>query len=175
MARLARSQRFVPRSPGRLMQWDGASLEASRIFGSSSRTATGAFILPNGFILGEPVTLTRMIGTLTFMGRSFAAVTDQMVLSIGVIVVQENAFTAGVASLPDPAVEVEANWIYMRETVIGVGIDSMAGTYRENIDIRSQRKIKPTEVIAAVGNITTEAGTVTALVSLPCRFLFKLS
>ena len=163
------------------MQWDGSEVAGSPIFGESTTvTADGVQLLPTGFQMTEPATLTRIIGSLTgAMVGAQAGVGSAVNLNFGIIVVSDNAFNAGIASVPDPRVDVEEDWVMWQRFNLAATNATPAGDPTSGLilplDLRSQRKLKPGEVICGVLGVDSITAGDEVRAALLARLLFKLS
>jgi hypothetical protein len=104
--------------------------------------------------------------------------------ALGMAIVSENAFDAGVGSLPHPIADVGwGGWIWFRQfslissVVMDTGTTSEAGlvlpsgaALRIEIDAKAQRKVKVTDVQCFVLDVV-EIGTASAQIMVNTRVL----
>ena len=103
-------------------------------------------------------------------------------IAIGICTVSENAFNAGVASIPSPVTDVGWDgWQYhsfLQDLVAGASTPTTingSSLSEVEIDTKAMRKIKDTDVTVGVLEMLTEIGTATARFSARTRLLDKLS
>ena len=78
----------------------------------------------------------------------------------GAMLVQGEAFDAGVASIPNPDVDTDASWMWFQDQLVvsAANNDAAASFLRGPIDVRAKRKLKPNDVLAfVVRNQTTQS------------------
>ena len=162
-----------------VVSWDGGDTPAAPLHGNSQRTASGAFAYPQAAELLERVTLTRTIGEFVAQITSSAAGSDRMIGAVGIIKASGNAASVGITALPSPLEDPTEDWIFHRmfDVIAGAGQTggAPAQAVRFPFDLKSQRKIFPSEQLVAVGHIGIETGTITLETSLLVRYLYKLS
>ena len=166
MARPRRS--FVAR---RSTSWAVGASETRQL------TAVGVTLWAVGSQAVVPgLTLVRTRGELLVAISSVAAVTDTMRMAFGLCVVSENAFGAGVGSVPTPDVDMAWDgWLWHRFVSLAVSAGSEAGTARIEIDSKAMRKIKETDVLIGVTEVIAESGTVVCSLRAETRVLMKLA
>ena len=133
----------------------------------------------DGTVLGgsvqfaEPATVLRMLGEYVLMNTGPLTAGDRAKVAVGIGVVSTDAFNLGATAMPDPAGEADYPWLYWAEhqmfTPVGGTIDPNAAgmSLRRSFDIRSMRKMKPRESLAAMVEYGDGAGTP------PLQFLFS--
>jgi len=121
----------------------------------------------------EP-TLVRVRGTY---GYSETALDGSAVLTLGIMVVNEPALTAGVASVPQPQNDIGSDWLWWDSVpllnVATAGEDPLRTGVR-TIDSKAMRKIKNNQVLVLMTQVTgigAAAGVVTVVGAV--RVLFK--
>ena len=149
--------------------------------GTLQRTTSGSTIFATGAqAVADGLTLVRIRAELVISLSITTAVLDGFTGAFGMGIVSENAFGAGVGSIPTPRTDVTWDgWmVYQPFTVIGnSGTDpalSWMSTVRYQIDSKAQRKIKSTDVLVAVIE-ATEVGTATMNLTLKGRLLAKIA
>ena len=187
MARqLNRSNRgFAVRTPRRKSSWEQGSGGTGQVAFTGSSTS----ILGLGAGAAEDgLTLVRTRGQLTVSLNAAAAVGEGFSGAFGIGIVTDQAFAAGVASMPAPITDIDWNgWLYhhffdlFSNTAIsgGAAVDEdfgnvIAGVQRIEVDSKAMRKIGLNEVIFAVLQVV-EQGTATMRAAFNSRILIKLS
>ena len=105
--------------------------------------------------LADAFTVIRMLGEYTIFPTSALVQGDEATISVGIAVVSSDAATVGPTAMPDPADDQEYPWLYWASHPFGANnaveesaLASMSGRFR--FDIKSMRKIKPSESIVTV-------------------------
>jgi len=166
-----RSRGFV-RPPPRTNLWLGTTLAATGVAASSSALV---LTLNAAALLLRPFTIIRT----RFL---FQVQTDQVVSSefpkgaVGKIVVQEDATTAGIASVPNPIDDTNAPWFVWQPFEEGFNLLTSAGAMSNfgrqyMIDSKAMRKVGQSEQVATVVQVESAFG---ATVSIGGRILIKL-
>ena len=145
-------------SPRRMYDWGGFS------FGPVTLTTTQA-ILGNNLLDIEPVTLVRSRGFLLIKGTP-DAIADNAVVSLGLIVVSDNAAAVGGTSVPGPGNDPDAPWIWHQFVPLQAGStgllgDDIGSVVRVEIDSKAQRKLGINETLILVGE--TSSGTYSSI------------
>jgi len=164
-----------PRSSGVARDWGaGVGSSSVTVISSSGATVLGAGVQT----LGSELTLLRTRG-ICDIGLSGAPNTDGAGYfgAVGIGVFTDQAFTAGVASLPTPLDDVFSNvWLWHTFFSVHVGDVSFApgpgSQFREMIDSKAMRKFDSNMVMAAVIDVV-EIGTAILNVWLDSRILFQ--
>jgi len=177
----------------------GNSLRYPRSFGSRRRktawsvgpqqgaaatiTAAGVDLWSLGSqIISLGLTQVRLRGIFTAWIESATAVGDGFTnVAIGICVVSENAFNAGVGSVPDPVVDVGWDgWLYHANLgpVISLSTTEEGGAgltmVRHVIDSKAMRKAQATDVTIGVASFETEVGAAILRFTSRTRILDKL-
>jgi len=177
--------RFHSRGMRRKTQWAGfgnATVAAPAMPLPVAVTAAApAAILSQGAIIAggsgfadEEVTITRMIGRL--MVR-ISGTTQGLEASyaIGVIVARNEAITAGIASLPSPESDPDAEWLgYWQGSLKNANnalVDGPVSSSFLDFDLRSQRVMRNGQSIVWVGHAETN----TIVMAANGRYLAKLT
>ena len=115
------------------------------------------------------------LSVVTAIGDGFDAV------AVGICNVSENAFDAGVASVPTPLADLAWDgWIYHQLVGRMFGPEtaelgaSVLDSVRMDIDSKAMRKTRFSDVLIGVVEVGTETGTATLLFSGITRILDKL-
>jgi len=115
--------------------------------------------------LDGPWTAIRMLAEFAvhFTAGTTIVAGDKAVLGIGIGVVSTDAVAAGAGSLPDPLTEADYPWLYWTEFIMGAIVATPEQTgggvgFRQTLDIRSQRKLKPRESLVVVGEYVDVSG-----------------
>jgi len=130
---------------------------------SSDSSATqalgaGAVVLDQGLDMlsafGEAATVVRTRGSLWVKSDQEAA-TESPFGAVGMMVVRDAAFTAGVASVPSPITEEgDEGWFLWVPWLAGISFGSTIGfpdKFREyQFDVKAQRKVEPGDTVIVV-------------------------
>ncbi len=177
------ANRNFARSMRRKTQWAGfgdAAGAANFPAAVNVSPGTAVIISTNMIVQGaaglvdEEVTITRMIGQWSATINSDSALASSTV-AIGCLVARNEAINAGVASLPDPENEPDAEWLYWgawsgRNPQNALRDGPISGG-RMEFDVRSQRIVRAgfSTVWIAMSQATT------ATVTVAGRYLAKLT
>jgi len=124
---------------------------------TGSDLALTTSVLPSNHItLGETGTLMRLRGRAR-VSLDATAVDEFAVVAVGIIKLTDEAFAAGVGSVPTPHTDVDAEWAWHSYLTIGSGAEA---SVNQNslfdsvvIDSKAMRRFKQNEVIAFVAEI----------------------
>ena len=138
----------------RKTQWAGfGNAAAGALLPTLTSVASGGtVILSTGVIISgaqglveEETTMTRMIGRIT-VGVNLDTALASGAFAIGCVVVRGEAISAGVASMPSPETDPDAEWLYY---VSGLCLnpqnalrDGPASTQVVEFDVRGQRIVR---------------------------------
>ena len=177
---MANSRRFGRQRTGgrrRSVGWEAGVSNAPETLVSAGATqwATGRIALADGLIgvriRGE---FCAWLSLVTAIGDGFSR------LAVGICVVTENAFNAGVASIPDPLADMgwDGWWFHsLHGPMAGHSTteDFMGpmGAIRVPIDTKSMRKLRITDTICGVVSLGTEVGTAGLDFGAQTRILIK--
>ncbi len=149
---------------------------------SQAISASGTTIASIGVVPGvEGLTLVRTRGYMALALESVGAVGDGMDGAFGIAITDDEAFTAGAASVPDPQDDPGSEvWFYhqwftlssLQTTQAVVGGDNMS-SLRVDIDSKAMRKLPVGKTLYAVLGVI-EVGGVSMAWTFGCRLLFKL-
>ena len=158
------------RRSARLTEWIGPADQ-----GYVGVSAAGATII--GFLsFEEPLTIIRTRGHISIQPGSFAADLN-VVGAIGLGVVSTEAFTAGIASIPEPFSDADwGGWFVWRSFSLHLDVQSAAGfdvnsALEFEVDSKAMRKVSTNETMVLVAESQQGAFDV----SMPLRVLVKLS
>ena len=163
----------------RLTQWG----QGPGGLASNSLTGTGSQLLGSAIAFGAAGTVVRIRGWFDAYLSSYTTAGDGFQGAVGIGLVSEAAFDAGIASVPTPITEAAWDgWMWHQffgahgglaagSSAVGVG-QGVAGVSRE-IDTKAMRKVSDEMVVFAVIE-ATEVGTAVLLVNLDSRLLLKL-
>jgi len=123
-------------------------------------------------------TLARVHGILSVYVHTVTAIDDGFRGAIGIGKVSNEAFSTGVAAVPDPVTEVAWDgWLYHQwfdvrgaSATEGELISSPISTFRSVIDVKAMRKIDSDENFVVVIN-AIETGTAQGLLRIQTRSL----
>ncbi len=137
--------------------------------------ASGGATLVASFPFEEPLTIIRTRGMISVKPTSYA-VDLSIAGAVGIGVVSAEAFTAGIASVPEPFSDGDwGGWFVWRSFghhyEVLDATSSLLGSWSMEIDSKAMRKVTPNEVMVVVAESQVGAfeifdGT---------RHLFKLS
>jgi len=178
MARFNRSLRQGPlsRTPRRATSWfKGPDGIISTTTSSVIQFATGAIAIDDG------LTLVRFRGELLISLVTATGVLDGFEGAFGVCIVSENAFAAGIASIPTPISDIAWDgWMVYQmfhvkamTATFSNAVNAVTGSMRVELDSKAMRKFKSTDVLVAVTEVT-EVGTAQLTMQLQSRILVKL-
>jgi len=173
---VARRSGFSPRrSSGVARDW-GAGPGSSVV---TSRSSSGQDILGAGVqTTGSELTLLRTRGIFEIFLLSATSAGDGFFGAVGIGVFTDQAFTAGVASLPLPLSDTFSNvWLWHSFFSVHAGVAGGLGAGAEAhqrimIDSKAMRKFDANQVITCVAEYV-ELGTAQASVFMDSRILFQ--
>ena len=175
---MARSRGFShrsQRSSGVARDW-GVGTGGSAL---SNIAASSTFIVGSGLqTVGSELTLLRTRGLIDLFLTSATSAGDGYFGAFGIGVFTDQAFTAGVASLPSPLTEAFSNaWLYHQYLSVHAGEAgglSGGGEAHQRIDVDSKamRKFDANQVMVAVVELV-EIGTAVANLFFDSRILFQ--
>ena len=112
-------------------------------------------------------TLTRVRGTAK-VHLIPNAVSNTMIVAVGLIVVSADAFAVGAAAVPGPITDIDSAWIWHHAFTLGPtqaaaeAGDAIDQYDRVAIDSKAQRKLSPGDTVAFVWEALSLSGTPTA-------------
>ncbi len=131
-----------------------------QVFASSALSVTQAIFGVPITVGTSDVTLLRSRGEIIIFATPDAA-SDDDVVGLGIIVVQEAAATVGGTSVPGPVNDIDADWLWHRF----VGLDGGAVSAADSasiltnriieIDSKAMRRVKRDQVIVLVAELST--------------------
>jgi len=160
----------------RQTQWD---------LGPGSQTAqnpvgSGLIILGNGITpVTDKVTLTRVLGEMTFHLRTASAAGEGFLLTYGMGMVSEDAFAIGVTAIPNPQDDMDWDgwlthgFVDLRSGTATLSDMGSAVMVRRPIDVKAQRILGNNDIIFMCVDVL-EVGTATLSISFDSRSLLKL-
>ena len=182
---MAHSRAFGSRrnvgSSRRLTTWTGVGPFSSVV---QSATVGGTTLIDTGLTTIERVMLVRIHGELmiwlpvvTSIGDGFSK------FHAGIGIVTSDAFTAGVASVPNPGNDADwPGWIWHHfgSSIIGLSVTESENTgalsmVRLPIDSKAMRKLRINEALFGSVQFDTEVGAATVSFAMNTRVLFKLA
>jgi len=130
---------------------------AGLIFGATSISGTPNPIV--GFSDTEDVTVVRVRGNV-FIQATPNAIADDDVIGLGLIVVTDQAFAAGGASVPGPIANMDAEWMWHQFVPLKAAGTALAGNdigtnVRVEVDTKAQRILKVNQTLAFVLELDT--------------------
>jgi len=143
---------------------------------STTQAILATFPLSTDF----PETVLRARGSFLFSGTANGA-GDAGVAAIGLIVVQEAAATVGGVSVPGPANDINANWLWhqfvpMISNEVTAASDTALGLFaRVEMDSKAMRIVKPDQVVVLVIETVTGSGLAQQSVAGGLRILSGLT
>ena len=181
---MARSRGFHPRSRTsnrRRTSWGvGPGGQTSQTVSATTSIIVGSGVTPGAT---APLTIVRLRGLLHIMQTAATNLGDGFVGAFGCGVASENAFTAGIASLPTPLTDSEwEGWLYhehfsVRSANIRAAVDNIIGdanmTVKSPVDSKAMR-ILSDEMIFYAALETVIIGAATIRVTFDSRALYKL-
>ncbi len=105
--------------------------------------------------LADAFTVLRMLGEYTVFPTSVPAAADALEFCVGIGVVSSDAATLGSTAMPDPCDEPDYPWLYWASHPLGYNSNVLndglgSSEVRKSFDIKSMRKIKPSESLVTV-------------------------
>ncbi len=158
---MARLRRFgAPRGGGhkRLTEW--STFDPG---GFESVSAAGALLM-SGLAFENPGTIVRTRGIITIRPADPEA--DATIAgAFGIGLVSQEAFTAGVASIPEPFTDSDwGGWMVMQPFALTVDVGAassrLINSMTYEIDSKAMRKVEPNSVMAIVVESLTGAFTI---------------
>ena len=140
----------------------------------TSLTASGSSILGAGAAPVEPKTIVRTRGLFS-ASLTVGAAGNGFFGAVGIGIVSQPAFTAGIASMPTPISEaVWEGWMWYSffDCRTGVNPDDGSSIHRIEVDSKAMRKVSNDDVIFAAIEVV-EVGTATLEVQFDTRILLK--
>ncbi len=142
-------------APKRQIANDGTDQEsgAELIFLATSLVAISNNV---GFLLTVPAaTVVRTRGVFRASVITAGSASTRISGAMGMIIVSENAFTAGIVSLPTPLTDTENDWFVWQPFVLHVdatdpSANDVFSDFVVQFDSRGMRKMKAGDVIAIV-------------------------
>ena len=186
---MARLRGFRPqiRSQRRKANWtvgpqsgaDGVPIALSA--SSKVLMGVGAVVLDSG------ITLVRTRGELMILLKTSSNAAGGFVGAFGLCVVTDQAFAAGVGSIPGPVADDDWDgWFYHRYLALGSGgaiaaaaaadedqVNSVTAALRVEVDSKAMRKLTVGQTIVGMLELA-EQGTATASIFFNSRMLVKL-
>ncbi len=160
-ARRARAPRRFTRQSRPNFGWSLFDLNSASIVDADTKSLLGGFQAS----LALDLTITRMRGTLEVHSDQNSATEDQ-VLVVGAMVVNEDAFGAGAASIPGPISDPGADWFWyqpsMRRFLNATTVGQDANFAMEYVvDAKAKRILEPDEVLVFMAETGTQSEGVT--------------
>ena len=123
-------------------------------------------------------TVIRIHGEVIINVTARTAANDSCVCAMGMILQSSAAISAGVASMPDPATEIDSSWLWHRQVGIRTNVappngTDILGNRMILIDNKSMRKVKPNQGLVLIVRNLVQTGTITFTVVASHRFLLK--
>ena len=180
MARGFSSRRGSLPAPKRQIANDGVTgLNNARMTFGAALSAT---VLLGAQQLAIPAaTLVRTRGSLLVRVIAAGDVDDVLGGAFGLIVASNQAFAAGVASLPSPVTEIENDWVVWVPVTLNADLGSTnplepAAFQRVEFDSRGMRKMKLGESLVGVFEMFQSGGTTGTIIDVVSQFRlqFKL-
>ena len=166
-----RSRTFV-RPPKSTLLWLGTGGSVATLVSNSNNFL---FTLNAAALLLRPFTIIRSRFTLLFDSDQLA-VSENPTGQLGKIVVQEEASAAGVASLPAPIADSDADWFVHQGLSMSFLFASSVGVFGDAgnkyvVDSKAMRKVGTNEQVVTLVELRNAGG---ALLNLEGRTLIKL-
>ena len=167
MARRGRG--FIQRGARRLTQWIGPAVQGY------VTVATGGATLISSLFLDDAATIVRTRGMVSVQATT-ASVSVDITGAIGIGIVSEEAFQAGIASIPEPFTDADwGGWMVWRSFgfrwEVTTDIGRIAIPWSLEIDSKAMRKMGPNERLVVIAE--SQAGAFSIFDGT--RTLIKLS
>jgi len=169
MPRSHRSFGRMTRSPQRLTRWVGPALQGYQTVSS------GGALLIGSFPFEEPATIMRTRGQVSVLPAALGADVD-IIGAYGIGVVTQEAFAAGVGSIPEPFTDADwGGWYVWRSFSYHFEFATAAAVnfpdWNFEVDSKAMRKVSNNEVLV----IIAESQEGAYRLSSPLRTLVKLT
>ncbi len=142
--------------------------------GASAILSSNVIVAGSVGFIDEEVTITRTIGRVTFMTNNVSA-SSQAAWALGCLVARNEAIAAGLASLPNPEANPDAEWLYWASGSVINGTDVLRDAVTSsgafNFDVKGQRKMSRGETVVWIGHVEI-AG---CILGVNGRYLVKLT
>ncbi len=141
--------------------WDSIGVSNVTVFSATSTAVIGGSLAQD-----EAWTIIRMLGEyLVGPDASTPPVAgDHVAIGVGIAVVSSDAATLGGTAVPDPVGEAQYPWLYwkvhqMHFETGDLDPSSATASVRQSFDIRSMRKVKPSESLIMVADYLNITGS----------------
>ena len=166
---MARFRGRVTRGHRRLTTWIGPPPQGFL------NVASGGATLLASFTPGDPLTIVRNRGMVSVIPQATAADVD-IVGAFGIGVVTNEAFAAGIASMPELFSDADwGGWMVWRSFSYSFDFKDSTGifspTWNFEVDSKAMRKMKANEVMVEIAE--SQAGAFG--ISIPIRTLVKVA
>ena len=177
----SRGLSFPPRrsSTRRLTEWGEGPFNVL----PQSITSAGVITIAGGQEATIKSTLVRIRGEISLWLEAVGTIGDGYAeVDVGIGIVSADAFTAGAASMPSPALDKDWPWWWHSSmgAIVGFSVTESENTgpisqVRAVIDSKAMRKIAPNETVFGVVATRNEIGVATLTFTMNTRMLTKLS
>ena len=176
---MARTRTVVSRlgsSNRRLAEW--GAFEA--MFRAVALAGTSLGAQATAVLANERLTLIRLRGH-GFIHMDAGAALDSTVVGVGLIIVPDEAFAAGVGSVPTPLADMDAEWVWHSVFALGPAVTAtddggdLSRNVQFEIDSKAMRKFRTGQALCFVAETDVISGSPTVDVFMAARQLFKLS
>ncbi len=156
------NQRTFVRSARRQAAWSSVSI-LTRAAASNSPTLGNQNV---GAVALERSTIARIRGN-AYVHMDAGAALDSINVALGLIIVPDEAFAAGIGSVPSPLIDSESSWIWHSYFPMGPAVTAtddggdISRNMRIVIDSKAQRKIQTDEVLIFVWDAAVISGSPT--------------
>ena len=171
------NRRFVRQGGKRRpTNWQGSLVDFANI---TVGTAQAATIVTEAILEGHPnPTIVRIRGELLCSADAGASDLSFGEVIVGMMLVDDKALAAGIASLQTPATDIGSDWIYWDCFTIGSGASgsvelSDIATNRHVVDSKAMRKVGSNQALIMVVEVNTCEGTTIANLCGAVRILLK--
>ena len=161
--------------PRRPTQWVGA---CAGLQVTAALPAVATIITEASFSLWPHPTLVRQRGQIQVYEQVGAAGTIDSCVALGLILVTAQALAAGVASLPKPSTEIDADWLWysqsmIAENIASPGVNSGILNDRKEVDGKAMRKCDNNMVLVLVADVVDSGTASNIRVNAGFRLLLK--
>ena len=165
---MARPRGRVSRGPRRRTQWVGPADQ------NYVSVAAGGATLLALFSFAEAATIVRLRGQVSFHGASAADLS--MAGAVGICMVSDEAFAAGVTAVPEPFTDADwSGWFWWQAFTGRFEVQDTTGSLLQSwqieIDSKVMRKVGPNETAV----IVCESQSGAFQIATPVRMLVKLA
>jgi len=143
----------------------------------SGKIASGLGAL--GVATAGGITLIRTRGRVLYHFDP-ANISDVVMVALGLGIFSSDAFAAGAVSMPGPITDADYDWVWHNAIVFGPSFEaaesntSIVGNVNIEVDSKAMRKMKPSQTLGWIAEVSIISGGGTVDLSVVARHLFKI-